>query len=152
MTASTTLPRAADRGVAADLPLRRLNLMRVGYAAMGLGLAVVTWPDVVAYDRSMPLYEGVVAVLLTAMSLLALLGLRYPVRLLPILLFEILWKLIWLSVVALPAVVAGDVDEAMSNVIFSCSFVVIILAVTPWGYVWRHYVTAKGDAWRGTAG
>jgi hypothetical protein len=144
-------PRPLGDGVA-ELPLWRLNLMRVGYAVMGVGLAVVRWPDVIAYDRSTPLYEGIVAVLLTAMSLLAFLGLRYPVRLLPILLFECLWKLIWLSVVALPAVVAGDVDQAMSDVIFSCSFVVIILAVTPWGYVWRHYVTAKGDAWRGTAG
>ena len=144
-------PRPLGDGVA-ELPLWRLNLMRVGYAVMGVGLAVVRWPDVIAYDRSTPLYEGIVAVLLTAMSLLAFLGLRYPVRLLPILLFECLWKLIWLSVVALPAVVVGDVDEAMSDVIFSCSFVVIILAVTPWGYVWRHYVTAKGDAWRGTAG
>jgi hypothetical protein len=143
--------RSLGDGVA-ELPLWRLNLMRVGYAVMGVGLAVVRWPDLIAYDRSTPLHEGIVAVLLTAMSLLAFLGLRYPVRLLPILLFECLWKLIWLSVVALPAVVAGDVDEAMSDVIFSCSFVVIILAVTPWGYVWRHYVTAKGDAWRGTAG
>ena len=32
---------------------------------------------------------------------LALLGLRYPVRLIPILLFECLWKLMWLAIVAL---------------------------------------------------
>ena len=97
----------------------------------------------------MPLYEGVVAVLLTAMSLLALLGLRYPVRLLPILLFEALWKLIWLSVVALPALAAGEVDQAMSEVVFSCSLVVIIVAVVPWRFVWQRFVTAKGDRWRG---
>src|SRR5687767_13787824 len=100
--------------------------MRVGYAVMGVGLALVKWPLVIGYDRTMPLYVGVVAVILTAMSLLALLGLRYPVRLLPILLFESLWKLIWLSVVALPAVVADDVDQATSEVIFSCLLVVEI--------------------------
>src|SRR5687768_18190715 len=125
--------------------------MRVGYLVMGLGLAVVKWPVVIGYDRSTPLYEGVVAVLLTAMSLLALLGLRYPVRLLPILLFESLWKLIWLSVVALPAVLANDVDQAMSEVIVNCSLVVIILPVVPWGYVWQQYVTASGDPWLGPA-
>ena len=129
----------------------RLNLMRVGYLVMGLGLAVVKWPVVIGYDRSTPLFEGVVAVLLTAMSLLAFLGLRYPVRLLPILLFESLWKLIWLSIVALPAVAAGDVDEAMSQVIVNCSMVVIVLAVIPWRYVWQRYVTEKGDKWRGAA-
>ena len=123
-------------------------MMRIGYLVMGVGLAAVKWPLVIGYDRAMPLYEGVVAVLLTAMSLLAFLGLRYPVRLLPILLFESLWKLIWLSVVALPAVAAGDVDQAMSETIFSCSLVVIIVAVVPWRYVWQRYVTAKGDRWR----
>jgi hypothetical protein len=149
MTVTTPQPAfAAHGGVVAELPLWRLNLMRIGYAVMGIGLAVVRWPDVIAYDHSMPLYEGIVAVLLTAMSLLALLGLRYPVRLLPILLFESLWKLIWLSVVALPAALADDVDKAMSEVLFNCSLVVIILAVVPWRYVWQRYVVAKGDPWR----
>ena len=133
---------------ARELPLWRLNAMRVGYAFMGIGLAVVKWPLVIGYDSSTPLFKGIVDILLTAMGLLALLGLRYPVRLIPILLFECLWKLMWLGIVALPAVMAGDVDDAMGETIFSCSFVVVILAVTPWGYVWRHYVQAKGDRWR----
>lgn len=143
-TARSASPARDD---VAELPVWRLRLMRVGYLVMGVGLAVVKWPVVIGHDRSMPLFEGVVAVVLTAMSLLAFLGLRYPVRLLPILLFECAWKLIWLAVVALPAVAAGDVDEATQEVIFSCSLVVIILAVVPWRYVWRQYVTAKGDKW-----
>ena len=152
MNVTTPYPaHAADRGAAADLPVWRLNLMRAGYAFMGVGLALVKWPLVIGYDQSMPLYEGIVAVLLTAMSLLAFLGLRYPVRLLPILLFESLWKLIWLSVVALPAVAAGDTDAAFQAVLFNCAFVVIILAVVPWRYVWQRYVAAKGDPWRGAA-
>jgi hypothetical protein len=152
MTITTTnVSATADPGAVTDLPLWRLNLMRVGYAVMGVGLAVVKWPVVIGYDRATPLYEGIVAVLLTTMSLLALLGLRYPVRLLPILLFESLWKLIWLSVVALPAFVAGDVDEAMHEVIVNCLVVVIVFAVIPWRYVWQHYVTAQGERWRGTA-
>lgn len=148
MTATTTLTSADGHGVVADLPLWRLNLMRVGYAVMGVGLAMVKWPVVIGYDRSMPLFEGVVAVLLTAMSLLAFLGLRYPVRLLPILLFESLWKLIWLAVVALPAGLAGDVDAATRELIVNCSLVLIIVAVVPWRHVWQRYVVAKGDPWR----
>jgi hypothetical protein len=152
MTLREAPPAPNPRGdVVEALPLWRLNLMRVGYLVMGLGLAVVKWPVVIGYDRSTPLYEGVVAVILTAMSLLAFLGLRYPVRLLPILLFEALWKIIWLGVVALPAVAAGDVDEAMRQVIVNCSVVVIVFAVVPWRYVWQRYVAAKGDRWRGAA-
>jgi hypothetical protein len=149
--ARTAVDPTRKATTAVDLPIWRLNLIRVGYAFIGIGLAVVKGPIVIGYDRSTPLYEGVVAVLLTAMSLLAFLGLRYPARMLPILLFETLWKVIWLSVVALPAALAGEVDQAVSQVIFNCSFDVVILAVIPWRYVWQRYVLAKGDPWRGAA-
>ena len=48
-------------------------------------------------------------------------------------------------------VVAGDVDEAMREVIVNCSVVVIVFAVVPWRYVRQRYVAAKGDRWRGAA-
>jgi hypothetical protein len=131
-----------------ELSPRRLNIMRLGYAFMGVGLAIVKWPILVQNTASLPVFEGVVACLLTAMSLLAFLGLRYPVRLLPILLFEVIWKVIWIAAVALPHLVADDLDTATSAVLFNCSFVVIIIAVIPWPYVWRHYLRAPGDAWR----
>ena len=56
-----------------------------------------------------------------------------------------------LAAQALPAVAAGDVDEAMRQVIVNCSVVVIVFAVVPWRYVWQRYVAAKGDRWRGAA-
>lgn len=130
-----------------DLPLYRLHMMRGGYLLMGLGLAVVKWPLLPTAD-SLPVFEGVVACVLTAMSLLALLGLRYPVKLLPVLLFESAWKLIWLAAVALPKAVSGNLDTATEEVLISCSLVVVVLAVTPWSYVWRTYVRASGDRWR----
>jgi hypothetical protein len=129
------------------LSLTRLHLMRAGYLLMGVGLAIVKWPLLADAD-SLPLFEGVTLCLLTAMSLLAFLGLRYPVKLLPVLLFESAWKLLWLSLVALPRATAGDLDTATTEVLVNCSLVVVILAVTPWGYVWRTYVRAGGDRWR----
>jgi len=144
MSSMTTERRATTT----ELPLHRLHLMRAGYLLMGLGLAVVKWPLIIDGVDSLPLFEGVVACILTAMSLLAFLGLRYPVKLLPVLLFESAWKLLWLGVVALPRATAGDLDAATQEVLISCSLVVVILAVTPWRYVWRHYVRAPGDRWR----
>ena len=129
------------------LSLTRLYAMRAGYLFMGLGLALVKWPLLPDVD-TMPLYEGVTLCLLTAMSVLAFLGLRYPVRLLPLLLFESLWKVLWLSLVALPKAAAGDLDAATSDLAVRCSLVVVIIAVVPWSYVWRTYVRAPGDRWR----
>ena len=114
---------------------------------MAVGLAVVKWP-LLPDAAPLPLYEGVTLCLLTALSLLAVLGLRHPVRLLPLLLFESSWKLLWLGLVALPRFVTGDLDADTSETVFDCSLVVVILAVVPWRYVWRRYVRAEGDRWR----
>jgi hypothetical protein len=114
---------------------------------MGVGIAVPKWPSFVQPQR-WPLMEGVVNCVLAAMSILALLGVRYPLQMLPLLLFESAWKLIWLSVVALPLWTADRMDPAMQEVAFSCLFVVIILAVIPWPYVYAHYVTKRGERWR----
>ncbi|MGN9779430.1 hypothetical protein ACTMS0_27295 [Micromonospora sp. H33] len=142
---STTTAAAPD--IHSDLSLTRLHLMRAGYLLMGVGLALVKWP-LLPDVATLPLYEGVTLCMLTAMSLLAFLGLRYPVKLLPVLLFESLWKLFWLALVALPQATTGDLDAATTETVVSCSLVVVILAVTPWRYVWRNYVRATGTRWR----
>jgi hypothetical protein len=85
--------------------------MRVGYLLMGVGLALVQWP-LLPSAGSLPLHQGVTLCLLTAMSLLAFLGLRYPVKLLPVLLFEAAWKILWLALVAVPRTISGDIDPA----------------------------------------
>jgi hypothetical protein len=144
---ATTTTAATHTVTPTGLPLARLHLMRAGYLLMGVGLVLVKWPQLPA-AHNQPLYEGVTLCLLVAMSLLAFLGLRYPVRLLPVLLFESVWKVLWLALVALPNAVDGTVDADMSRVMVNCSLVLLILAVIPWRYVWRTYVLAPGDRWR----
>lgn len=146
----TSAAGAATQGrttTSTSLPTYRLNLMRIGYGLMAVGLALTKWP-VLPDAASLPLFEGVVAALLTAMSLLAFLGLRYPVKLLPLLMLESAWKLIWLGVVAVPHLLAGDMSAETNRLLFSVSIVVVILAVTPWDYVWKAYAKAPGDPWR----
>lgn len=148
---STGTPNDIVRARAAassSLPTYRVNIMRGGYAMMAIGLAITKWPIILGDVGSRPVYEGVVAALLTAMSLLAFLGLRYPVRLLPLLIFETAWKLIWLAAVGIPHLVAGDLSSTMSSVLVNCSLVVVIIAVTPWDYAWKQYVKSPGDPWR----
>ena len=76
-----------------------------------MGLAITKWPELLAHEP-WELKDGTVLTMLVAMSVLALLGLRYPQRMLPILLFEVGWKLTWLGVVALPLWVDGNLTGA----------------------------------------
>jgi hypothetical protein len=125
----------------------RLNVLRIGYLVLGVGLAVVKWPELLHHDR-WELMEGVVNAMLVALSLLALLGLRHPLRMLPVLLFESAWKLIWLGVVALPLWTDGRLDAATRETARDCLLVVVVLAAIPWPYAYRRYVTDRGDPWR----
>lgn len=145
MSTLTSSPTAAATAPP-RLGLGRLYLMRAGYLLMGLGIALVKWP-LLPQASAMPLYEGVTLCLLTAISLLALLGLRYPVQLLPVLLLEVVWKLLWLAAVALPRAATGQLDSATSQVLVNCSLVVVIIAVIPWRYAWQGYVRGPGDRW-----
>jgi hypothetical protein len=142
----STTTQAAPTAVP-DLSLTRLHLMRAGYLFMGVGLVLVKWPLLPEVD-TLPLYEGVTLCLLTAMSLLAFLGVRHPVKLLPVLLFEVAWKILWLPLVGLPNAAAGNLDAATTKVLVNCSLVVLIMAVIPWRYAWRQYVTSPGERWR----
>ena len=147
MSTTTTTTVQAAPTTAADLSLTRLHLMRAGYLLMVVGLALKKWP-LLPDAHTMPLYEGVTLCILVAMSLLAFLGLRYPVKLLPLLLFESAWKLLWLSLVALPKALDGSLDAATTDTVLNCSLVVLILAVVPWRYVGRSYLRTTGDRWR----
>jgi hypothetical protein len=143
VTTLTVTPHAA----VPTLSLTRLHLMRGGYLLMGVGLALKKWP-LLPDAHNQPLYEGVTLSILVAMSLLAFLGLRYPLKLLPVLLFESAWKLLWLGLVALPKAADGGLNAATTDTVVNCSLVVVILAVIPWRHVWRTYVLAPGDRWR----
>lgn len=129
------------------LPTWRLNLMRVAYLEMGVGLAITRWPELVSHDP-WELMEGTVVTMLVAMSVLALIGLRYPQRMLPILLFEVGWKLLWLGTVALPLWLDGDLFGAPREQVIKILWASVVLAVIPWRHVFRQYVLVRGDRWR----
>ena len=132
---------------AAQLPVWRLNVLRVGYSVVGVGIAVTRWP-LLRDHESWGLKEGTVVCMLVAMSVLALLGLRYPTRMLPILLFEVGWKLTWLAIVALPLWLDGNLDAATREQAAEVLWVAIIVAVIPWRHVASQYLTARDETWR----
>jgi hypothetical protein len=147
--ASTVLtpPASSTPRSELSLPTWRLNLMRVGYLVMGAGLVITKWPEFLAREP-WELMHGTVLTMLVAMSVLALLGLRYPQQMLPILLFEVGWKALWLGFVALPLWLDDNLTGAMWEQTIKVLWVIIVVSVIPWRHAFRQFVLARGERWR----
>ena len=126
----------------------RLNLLRTGYLILVVGLGTTIWPSILDPARSWGLMHGVVVSMLGAMSALAVLGIRYPLAMLPLLFFEMGWKAIWLLRVALPLWTANRLDAAATETLHECLPIILFPIIIPWRYVFDTYVRKPGDAWR----
>ena len=126
----------------------RLNLLRAGYLLLVVGLGFTIWPGILNPAKSWELMHGVVVAMLAALSMLAVLGLRYPLQMLPLMFFEVTWKAIWLARVALPLWSAHRMDADTAETAYECALAVVLLVVIPWSYVFETYVKKAAEPWR----
>jgi hypothetical protein len=131
----------------------RLYLLRAMYLFIVVGLGVFVMPGIIQPSKPWEMMHGVVNCMLVAFWLLSMLGLRYPLQMLPVLMWELLWKGAWLLFVGLPLWRAGTLDAAHAQNLVNCLVVVIVPFVIPWRYVFENYFKKQSDAWggRGTA-
>jgi hypothetical protein len=131
-----------------DVPVFRLYALRAGYLLLVVGLGSQIWPAMIHHTKPWDLMHGVACSMLAALSALAVLGLRYPLRMLPLLFFELMWKAIWLIAIALPLWSAGHMDANTASTVQDCLVGTVFLIVIPWRYVLANYLGKPGDGWR----
>ena len=135
--------QATDGG---ELSLIRLYVLRAIYLLIAVGEGSIILPTLFVHE---PMSRGVMQSLLGAMCLLDLIGLKYPRQMLPLLLFEFVWKTTWMLAYGLPQWTSGHFPPSFGEDFRAIGMGVILMPlVIPWGYVWRNYVTARGDRWR----
>jgi hypothetical protein len=132
-----------------DVSLIRIYLLRAMYLLILVGLALMIWPLLLRVPGDLEHMRSVVWSVLTAVSLLAAVGIRYPLKMLPLLFFELLWKTIWILAIGLPQRAAHPLSPGMAETFSSCLVgIVLVLVVMPWRYVWTHYFRLQGDRWK----
>jgi hypothetical protein len=126
----------------------RLYLLRAMYVFMAVGLGIFKLPGILNPAPGISNSGTVVGSVLSALALLAVVGIRYPLKMLPLLFFELLWKVIWLLSWGLPLwftqQLGMDSQETLISVLVG---VVLVPLVIPWGYVFKQYVKAPGNPW-----
>lgn len=143
-TASAIPPR--ERARDGEVSLIRLYVLRAMYLVLVVGLGATIVPEIAVHPLTS---RGVIASLLGAVWVLAFLGLRYPLQMLPLLMFELAWKTIWMFAYGLPQWSAGQRPPTFTEDFQAIAAGVILMPlVIPWGYVWRRYVKRPGARWR----
>jgi hypothetical protein len=119
----------------------RLYAMRFLYLLNGVVLGSDVWPAIIHRAKPWDPLHGVAFSFWAALSLLSLLGVRFPVRMLPLLFLQLFYKLTWLIGVGYPSWSAGHWDPVASEVFKACAIgAVLDLIVIPWPYVFENYV------------
>lgn len=143
---ATTVSAAPVAPIDSEVSLVRLYVLRAMYLVLVVGGGVAFLPQLIGHE---PTARGVIPSMLAAMWVLACFGLRYPLQMLPILLFELVWKTIWLVDYGLPQWRAGVNTPVFKDDFKSIALgPLVFILVIPWGYVFRHYLKKPGERWR----
>jgi hypothetical protein len=90
-----------------DVSLFRLYLLRALYLGDFLLHGLSVWPGILTHHGWANPLEGVGVAFWGALSLLSALGVRYPLKMLPLIFLQFTYKLIWVLAVAVPRLSTG---------------------------------------------
>jgi len=118
-----------------------IGLLRLLYALMFFVLGQTTWTKVLTHQGSWVPDEAINWCVWTAFAMLAGLGLIRPLQMLPIILLEIFYKVMWLILVAYPLwskdALVGSTAEGTTDAFL---WVLLPIVAVPWVYAFRTYV------------
>src|SRR5829696_9322952 len=111
----------------------RLYVLRAMYLFTAVGLAIVKLGPAILHPENLSPQDSVVLSMLGAFALLAVVGIRYPLKMLPLLFFEFVWKSIWVVTFGLPLLLSGRLGPETTETLIACLMgVVLVPLVTPW--------------------
>src|SRR4030042_6851544 len=110
----------------------------VGAGGFGLGIIVIpnVMKSVFRWPSQDPIVFGVTGSVYLAFAILSILGLRSPLKFVPVLLLQLCYKVVWFIGVVLPLLVAGEFPMyAILLVVIFATYIIGDLIAIPFSYV-----------------
>jgi hypothetical protein len=126
--------------------VRRINIycLRILFALMFFFLSYDAWSHISNHTGTWRVTDAVAWSVWGGYGMISWIGVLRPLKMLPIILLEIVYKTIWLMVVAYPLwktdTLAGSPAEYTATVFI---FVAIPIVIMPWGYFFRTHILGK---------
>ena len=108
--------------------------------AGGFGLGIIVIPDLMRTIFCWPIYDpiiyGVTGSVWLAFGIVSILGLRSPLKFVPILVLQLCYKLVWIIGVIFPLLITGKFPMyAILHVVFMATYIVGDLIAIPFSYI-----------------
>ena len=126
------------------VPKINIYCLRFLYTLMFVFLGKDSWSYIFANTAIWDPQDAMVWSVWGSFSMLAFFGILHPLKMLPILLLEICYKIVWLVLVAYPLWMSdqliGSRAEGMTTV-----FLLVLLPIlfVPWKYVFKNYILLR---------
>lgn len=105
-----------------------------------MSLAFDNWSSILFPQEKLDPLRGVGVSFYAALSLLCILGIRFPLKFTPLLLLQLIYKAAWLLGVYLPAKNSASIDESLESWFWPMAIGILIdILVIPWKYVYKDY-------------
>lgn len=118
-----------------------IYLLRLFYLLMAFFVATDAWTGIITHEGSWDRFRAMSVCVWAAYATLAVFGLFHPLKWLPIMIFMVFYKSLWLLVVAYPLwranALAGSPAEEMTK---SFLAVPLAMAAVPWKYAFETFV------------
>ena len=130
-----------DKNLLPPIALWRINAIRFLFVLMAVIMgAMFVWPQLLFESADWDVMRGLAKSMLAALAVMSLLGIRYPLQMLPLMLYEMLWKTVWIILIAGRAWMAGKWNADIEGLFYDCIGIVIAFFIVPWRYIWARYV------------
>jgi hypothetical protein len=121
----------------------RFYLLRFYFALNVAALGFQAWSEIMSHKGLWEPIPGIAYSFWAAFSLLAILGIVHPLKMIPLLLLQFTYKLIWSIMVAYPIWSAHQLPASHELTNIMVKGVIIDLFILPWPYVLRNFILIK---------
>ena len=121
-----------------------IYLLRLLFTLVFLFVTYDSWSHIINHKGTWTNTDAAAWCMWGTYSVLSLIGIFRPLKMLPIVLFEIIYKIAWLIIVAYPLwsanALAGSPAEEMTKAFL---WVILPIVAMPWRYLFRTYIFGK---------
>jgi hypothetical protein len=119
-------------------------MLRLGYGLAFAFVGYTSWTRIINHRGAWDPIQAAALCMFASHSLLSLVGIFHPLKMVPLVLFEIVYKLLWLIIVAWPLWSANRlVGSPAEGMAYAFLPVVVPIVFVPWGYVFRTYIRSQ---------